>query len=110
MFNVLAVKMQLPHIDTKTTPNQIANWKSLKVVGKCYTRLFNPQSNNNNTTLMSNIIEKFWENEKQCNAITSMVIGVCMIILNPKIQKIEVTEDILILKILKNMISFYIFL
>jgi len=48
-------------------------------------------------------------NEEQSITLTAMVISVCTIIINPKIQKIEVSEDILAPKIVKNMVSFIFF-
>ena len=109
MFSMLTAKMQLPHIDTTATPNEIANWKSAIVVGECYRRLFLPLVQNGKTSLMTNIIGKFWGNEEQSITLTAMVISVCTIILNPKIQKIEVSEDILAPKIVKNIVSFMFF-
>ena len=109
MFSVLTAKIQLPHINTTATSNEIANWKSTIVIGECYRRLFLPLVQNSKMSLMTNIIGKFWGNEEQSITLTAMVISVWTIILNPKIQKIEVSEDILAPKIVKNMISFIFF-
>lgn len=109
MFSVLMAKMQLPHIDTTATPNEIANWKALEVVGECYKILFQSVSHSSKPSLMMQIIAKFWGNEEQSIAITSMVISICTIILNPKIPKIEVTEEILTPKIEKNLVCLLIF-
>ena len=52
---------------------------------------------------------KILGNKEQSITLTSMVISICTIILNPKIQKIEVSEDMLAPKIVKNMVSFIFF-
>src|SRR5581483_2107465 len=100
---------ELPHINSNAMPNEISGWKRNPVVKKCYKLLFKKTNDEDPETYMTKIINKIWKHKKDVPKIQiAYAISVCETILNPKILRIQISEQFVKPKILKYLVSFKI--
>jgi len=97
----------LPYINSNALPSEIAEWKKNPSVKKCYKLLFQKLTHNEPDTYMTKIIDKTWKNKKDAPKIQiAYAISVCEVMLNPKIHRLQISEQLIKPKILKNLVSF----
>jgi hypothetical protein len=99
----------LPHINSNALPSEISGWKRNPIVKKCYKLLFKKTNDDDSETHMTKIINKIWKNKKDAPKVQiAYAISVCETILNPKILRIQISEQSVKPKILKYLVSFKI--
>lgn len=98
--------VELPQINTQSTPQQIKEWKEDVAVAGCYRRLFRRMNSDEPTTFMSKIIEKLRRDKKAPSKVQlAYAISISETYLCPDVQGIQINESIKP-KILKNLVSF----
>lgn len=98
---------ELPSINTQATPSQIQKWKNTSGLKRCYQNLFKKINNNELTTFMSKIIEKLRSEKRSPLKIQiTYVISISETYLSPENQSIQINENIVKPKIIKNLVSF----
>lgn len=96
---------KLPPINSQAPPSQIQKWKS--VVKCCHSNLFKRIQPDQPTTHMSKILEKLRKVEKTPSKIQiAYAISICETYLCPDNQTIQMNENIIKPKIIKNLVSF----
>lgn len=107
MFTVFGENV-LPPIKNNSTPSEISDWKKNERVAECYKNLFNPVNENSRQLTISRIVEKvFPQEEMPPNVQTAYVIAVCTTMLNPRYEKIIVTEKIIKSKMERFLVSLF---
>jgi hypothetical protein len=78
----------LPRIRTSAPPIDISNWKKSKEVKKCYNKLFE-----NNNKVLAKILERVFGKNLPKPAHSAFAIAVCTSILDPKSDRIQLSEE-----------------
>jgi hypothetical protein len=98
---------ELPLINSQAPPSQIQEWKCKSVVRKCYSNLFKRIRQDQPTTFMSKILERLRRVEKTPSKNQlAYAISVCEAYLCTDNQTIQMNENIIKPKIVKNLVSF----
>lgn len=98
---------QLPQIKTSNSPLEISAWKNRKEVKNCYLSLFKKKNNDDNSIMLSRIIHKvFPEKEDLPNVQIAYVIAICTTMLNPKNERIQLSESEMKRKVTHYLVSF----
>lgn len=106
MFQVFGEK-ELPMIKSNDPPSKIANWKKKKEVANCYKKLFEPMSSDSDKLVLGKIIEKVLPSEENQPKIqVALIIAVCVAMLNPKYERIQLDEKIMKSKVGRFLVSF----
>ena len=78
----------LPRITTLASPIEISNWKKSGEVKKCYNKLFE-----NKNKVLAKILEKIFGKNLPKPSHTAFAIAVCTSILDPKSDRIQLSEE-----------------
>ena len=93
----------LSRITTSASPADISNWKNLDQVKRCYKKLFDKKS-----IVLAKILEKvFGKNPKQAHI--AFAIAICISILDPSIDQIQLSEESMREKYTYYLVSIVIF-
>ena len=96
---------ELPPIDAKASPSQVQEWKMKPEVGRCFSKLFKKVNDDQPITFMKKIVDKLWRESRNAPKIQiAFAISICESYLNPKNQIIQMSEQIIKPKIIKNMV------
>ena len=96
----------LPRIDTKATPAEIQQWKNLPELKKYFTKLFKKVKEDQPTTYMKKILDKTFREIRNAPKVQiAFAISIAKTYLNPTNQVIQMNEQIIKPKLLKNMVS-----
>ena len=108
VFQVFGDK-DLPEINAHSNPTDIHKWKSSNEVRLCYERLFKPIKDND-STYMRRILEKIWRSKLSNISLIKIAyaIGICEALLNPKIERIQISESVMKNRIKKNLVRYRI--
>ena len=87
LFNYFG-DVNLPRINTSAPPIEISNWKNSNEVRKCYTKLFD-----NKNKVLAKILERVFGKNIPKPAHSAFAIAVCTSILNPKSDRIQLSEE-----------------
>jgi hypothetical protein len=97
---------ELPYTDTHAIYLEIQEWKTKSSVRKCHAKLFKKIREDQPTTYMSKIIEKLWKTKKDAPKVQiAYAISICETYLDPENQIIQMNENVMKPKIIKNMVS-----
>ena len=95
---------QLPRIDFQSSPAEINSWKSDQRVKVAYRKLFETFSEDR--TYMQNILERVWKSKKKIsNMYIAWGVAIAQLFLNPKVNGIAISEDLLKKQIKINFVS-----
>ena len=95
---------QLPRIDSQSSPAEINSWKSDQRVKVAYRKLFETFSEDR--TYMQNILERVWKSKKKIsNMYIAWGVAIAQLFLNPKVNGIAISEDLLKKQIKINFVS-----
>lgn len=84
----------LPQINTNSSPSEVSAWKKDPNVARSHKVLFKRESADSSATYMSKIIEKVWTVKKSAPKVhIAYAISVCEFLLNPGVQKVQVSES-----------------
>jgi hypothetical protein len=100
----------LPLINTNAGPTEISEWKRRREVADCYKRL-TTESNSlkkEQLTTLTGIIQRVFKSEYS-DVEVAFVIAVCTFILNPKCDKLKLSEKTIKRKVKVYMVSFITF-
>ena len=96
----------LPPINTQATARDIYLWKNSEKVSMCYRKLFR-KIGKDDTTYMSRILQRVWQDSDDTPAIhAAFAISICTTILDPDNENIQISESVVQLQILRNLVSF----
>src|SRR5271170_1097456 len=103
IFSVFG-ESQLDNIKTNSSLSDIVQWKRLSKTIKCYKNLFQ-NIIDENITFMTRIFEKVWPSTEVFEELSTYAIGVCEFMLSPKTDGIQINEQIMKKKIMKNWVN-----
>ncbi len=101
--------INLPQINTNSTPTKIHEWKNSRRVKRCYELLFRTIDSENDpkVSYMSSILERIWPNSERTPQIhMAYAIAVCTTLLNPNNNSIHITRSNIKSKTNKYLVSF----
>lgn len=89
-------EVNLPLIKSNAGPSEIAKWKKLPEVSKCYEKLFKKMDDNeeNSPLMITRIVEKAFLGKNYSNTEFAYAIAICKIILNPKHDTLQINEPL----------------
>lgn len=97
---------ELPMINKLASPSQIQEWKGKPEVKRCHEKLFKKVNTNCPSTYMTEIIEKIWRERQNAPKIQiAFAISICETYLDPMNQVIQMNEQTMKPKIMKNLVS-----
>lgn len=97
---------ELPPIDAKATPSEIQEWKARPEVARSFSKLFKKVKADQPKTFMKKIVDKVWRESKNAPKIQiAFAISISETYLDPKNQAIQMNENLIKPKIMKNMVS-----
>ena|SRR5215212_498586 len=95
---------QLPRIDSQSSPAEISSWKSDQRVKAAYRKLF--ESFSEDRTYMQAILERVWKSKKRIsNMYIAWGVAIAQLFLNPKVNEIAISENLLKKQIKINFVS-----
>ena len=95
---------QLPRIDSQSSPAEISSWKSDQRVKAAYRKLF--ESFSEDRTYMQAILERVWKSKKRIsNMYIAWGVAITQLFLNPKVNEIAISENLLKKQIKINFVS-----
>jgi len=98
-------EVNLPLIKSNASPSEIAKWKNMPEVSKCYEKLFKKIDDNeeNSPLIITHIVKKAFLGKNYSNAEFAYAIAICKIMLNPKHDTLQMKESII-----KNKVKYYL--
>lgn len=98
-------ELQLPPINTKSSPGDIKAWKESQQVKDAYTKL-KERSPDSELTWSGRIIQKTWSKVKKVSKEKlAFAISICQFLLNPKNGSIKINDDVVRKLMEKNKVS-----
>ena len=98
---------ELSSINTHSTPSEIQAWKKTSAVGICYNKLFKKIKSDQPATYMSKIVEGLRQEKSSPSKIQiAYAISVSETYLCPDNQYIQMNENVIKHKVIKNLVSF----
>jgi hypothetical protein len=91
LFSVFG-ETRLDPINTSSTASEISAWKRSKKTAKCYARLFQRISNNEESSYMSRILERIWPKSDCTEEQVAFAITICECFLDPEYDSIQINE------------------
>lgn len=89
----------LPTINTNSSTTEIANWKKMPKVARCYKMLFEKIGDKRSSNGLLCIIQKVFQDKKDySNTEIAYVIAICTTMLNPKHDAIKLKKEIMMRK------------
>ena len=105
MFSVFG-EAQLPPINTNASLAEIQSWKKSKKLKECQVKLFALIKEGEQTTHLTRILDKVWGSKEKTHLQTAYTTTICNILLNPKIEHIQISETVVKLQMKKILVSF----
>lgn len=92
-------------------PLEIAKWKRLPEVSKCYEKLFKKMDDNeeNSPLIITRIVEKAFLRKDYSNTEFAYAIAICKIILNPKDDTLQMKESIIKSKVKYYLVGLFLY-
>jgi hypothetical protein len=85
---------QLPHIDTKSTPQEMKEWKDSEKLKKAYEKLNQRISGETEKTWCARIIQKTWPNaDNLSKEKVAFGVAVCHYVLNPQTESLKIDDE-----------------
>lgn len=104
IFSVFG-ELQLPPINTKSSPGDIKTWKESRQVRDAYRKL-KEQRHGSELTWSGRIIQKTWPNIKKVSKEKlAFAISICQFLLNPKNGSIKINDEVIRKLMEKNKVS-----
>ena len=101
---------KIPFISNVAKATEISAWKKKPAILNSFRKLFDRIEENEEDTYMTRIIKNVWPKKKKIpNLQIAWAISITEIFLNPNNESIKMSEEIIKLALLKNLVSkFYI--
>lgn len=98
-------ELQLPPINTKSSPSAIKTWKESQLVKDAFKKL-KEQRQDSELTWSGRIIQKTWPNVKKISKEKlAFAISICQFLLNSKNESIKINDKIIRRLMEKNKVS-----
>lgn len=96
----------LDRINSKATPQAIANWKNSEKTKNCYQKLLTPiNPDNSDETYFMRILSSAWPSTLPTNMQLAYTLTVCQIMLNSHYEKLTMSDEITKNRLNKNIVS-----
>ncbi|CAG8525468.1 10607_t:CDS:1, partial [Scutellospora calospora] len=97
----------LEPINIKASSETVLKWKRSEQTKVCYKQLFNEVENNSDETYMSQILKRIWPSGDASKENIAYAIAITQTMLNPKYDKIMMSDTAVKNLIKKNLICIY---
>ncbi|CAG8477869.1 1688_t:CDS:1, partial [Scutellospora calospora] len=94
-------------INTKASSETVLKWKRSEQTKACYKRLFDEVEKNSDETYMSQILKRIWPSGDASKENIAYAIAVTQTMLNPKYDKITMSDTAVKNLITKNLVCIY---
>jgi hypothetical protein len=97
----------LEPINIKASSEMVLKWKRSEQTKACYKQLFDEVEKNSDETYMSQILKRIWPSGDASKENIAYAIAVTQTMLNPKYDKITMSDTVVKTLITKNLVCIY---